>query len=178
MVKKKTMNILSSRSQKSTSTVNKKAKLMGQLDAPSILQSGNLNIKDHMKASEGVNWNQSDHREKGPDYTGTQNKMSMSYYVKKYGGASSNLHRRAQSQARGRRSSGLDYQVDSILEGTTSNELFKGAEIEVSSMPQTKQQKVVSTKSNKSFHFTKSQIRIHSREGLRSMIQSGDTKTQ
>ena len=50
-----------------------------------------------MKASPGVQWNQRDHREKGPDYIGTQNKMSMGYYVKKYGGASSNLHRRAQS---------------------------------------------------------------------------------
>jgi hypothetical protein len=89
------MNILSSRSQKSTN--NRKQRLMEKLDAPPLQQSGNLNIRDHMKASSGVLWNQRDHREKGPDYIGTQNKMSMGHYVKKYGGASSNLHRRAQS---------------------------------------------------------------------------------
>ena len=89
-----------------------------------------------MKASSGVQWNQRDHREKGPDYIGTQNKMSMGYYVKKYGGASGNLHRRAQSQARGHRMQ-LDYQMDSILDATTSKDLFKGAEIEMSSMPNT-----------------------------------------
>ena len=46
--------------------------------------------------------------------------------------------------------------MDSILDATTSKDLFKGAEIEMSSMPNTQVKKIVSTKSNKSFHFSKS----------------------
>ena len=38
--------------------------------------------------------------------------------------------------------------LDSILDGTTSKDLFNGAEIEISSMPNTQVKKIVSTKSN------------------------------
>lgn len=51
----------------------------------------------------------------------------MPQYVRKHGGGSNNLHRRAQSQARGMRSPPIDYQADSILEDISANELFNGA---------------------------------------------------
>ena len=60
-----------------------------------------------MKAGYGVQWNQNEFRENGPNYTDLMSKkkrnvLSLSQYSQKYGGGSIDLKKRAQSQARAR----------------------------------------------------------------------------